>query len=121
MNKIGKYEFTNESTAKSKIAALGTATGDDGNTYPTHKHCVVELGNITITPGDYDEEGNEVEAPVLSELYHIDVLWKGLDPIDTEAETLEYTHPDGWADYAVEIEDNGVHAFMGLDYADYKF
>ena len=33
MNKIGKYEFTNESTAKSKIAALGTATDENGNTY----------------------------------------------------------------------------------------
>ena len=121
MNKIGKYEFTNESTAKSKIAALGTATDDNGNIYPTHKHCVVELGNITITPGDYDEEGNEVEAPINSVMYHVDVLWKGLEPVDAEAETLDYTHPDGWADYALEIEDNGVHAFMGLDYADYKF
>ena len=54
-------------------------------------------------------------------MYHVDVLWKGLEPVDAEAETLDYTHPDGWADYAVEIEDNGVHAFMGLDYADYKF
>jgi len=84
MNKIGKYEFTNESTAKSKIAALGTATDDNGNIYPTHKHCVVELGNITITPGDYDEEGNEVEAPINSVMYHVDVLWKGLEPVDAE-------------------------------------
>jgi hypothetical protein len=111
MNKIGKYEFTNESTAKSKINAL-----EDN-----HKHVVIELGNITITPGDYDEEGNEVEAPINSVMYHVDVLWKGLEPVDAEAETLDYTHPNGWADYAVEIEDNGVHAFMGLDYADYKF
>ena len=121
MNKIGKYEFTNESTAKSKIAALGTATDEDGNTYPTHKHCIVELGNIVITPGDYDEEGNEITAPVLSELYHVDVLWKGLEPVDPEAETLQYTHPDGWADYAADINDNGVHSFMGLDYQLYKF
>jgi hypothetical protein len=111
MNKIGKYEFTNESTAISKINALEES----------HKHVVIKLGNITITPGDYDEEGNEVEAPINSVMYHVDVLWKGLEPVDAEAETLDYTHPEGWADYAVEIEDNGVHAFMGLDYADYKF
>ena len=78
MNKIGKYEFTNESTAKSKIAALGTATDEDGNTYPTHKHCIVELGNIVITPGDYDEEGSELAPPVKSVMYHVDVLWKDL-------------------------------------------
>lgn len=121
MKKIGKYEFTNKSTAKSKIAALGTATDENGNTYPTHKHVIIELGNIVIIPGDYDEEGNELTAPVLSELYHVDVLWKGLEPIDPEAETLQYTHPEGWADYAADVNDNGVHSFMGLDYQRYKF
>ena len=121
MNKIGKYEFKNESTAKSRIAALGTATDEEGNTYPTHKHCIVELGNIVITLGDFDEEGNELEAPVLSEMYHVDVLWANLNPVDSDAEVLEYTHPDGWADYAADVDDNGVHSFLGLNYADYKF
>ncbi len=111
MKKIGKYEFTNESTAESKINAL-----EEG-----HKHVIVKLGNIMITPGDYDEEGNEVSAPVNSVMYHVDVLWKGLEPVDPEAETLEYTHPSGWADYAADVNDNGVHAFMGLDYQSYKF
>jgi hypothetical protein len=121
MNKIGKYEFTNESTAKSKIAALGTATDEDGNTYPTHKHCIVELGNIVITPGDYDEEGNELKAPVLSEKYHVDVLWKGLEPVDAEAEVLSYVEPSGWENNRIELDNNGVHSFMGLDYQEYKF
>ena len=111
MKKIGKYEFTNESTAESKINAL-----EEG-----HKHVIVKLGNIMITPGDYDEEGDEVSAPVNSVMYHVDVLWKGLEPVDPEAETLEYTHPSGWADYAADVNDNGVHAFMGLDYQSYKF
>ena len=110
MKKIGKYEFTNKTTAQSKI-----------NTFAESKHIFIELGNIVITPGDYDEEGNEITAPVLSEMYHVDVLWKGLEPIDPEAETLQYTHPDGWADYAADVNDNGVHSFMGLDYQQYKF
>ncbi len=117
MNKIGKYEFTNESTAKSKIAALGTATDDDGNTYPTHKHCIVELGNIVITPGDYDEEGNELEAPVLSEMYHVDVLWKDLT-INEDGD-LDGDH-DTWDSYKVDIDSEGVHSFLGLSYADMK-
>jgi len=121
MNKIGKYEFDSLEQAESKINALGTSTDEDGNTYPTHKHCIVELGNIVIIPGDYDEKGNELTAPVLSEMYHVDVLWKGLEPIDPEAETLQYTHPEGWADYAADVNDNGVHSFMGLDYQQYKF
>jgi len=121
MNKIGKYEFDSLEQAEDKITALGIATDDDGNTYPTHKHCIVKLGYIVLEQGEYNEEGEEVKAPVLSDKYHLDVLWKGLEPVDAEAETLDYTHPEGWANYAVEIEDNGVHAFMGLDYADYKF
>jgi len=121
MNKIGKYEFDSLEQAESKINALGTSTDEDGNTYPTHKHCIVELGNIIVAPGQYDEEGNEISAPVLSEMYHVDVLWKGLEPIDPEAETLQYTHPEGWADYAADVNDNGVHSFMGLDYQQYKF
>jgi len=121
MNKIGKYEFDSLEQAEDKITALGVATDDDGNTYPTHKHCIVKLGYIVLEQGEYNEEGEEVKAPVLSDKYHLDVLWKGLEPVDAEAETLDYTHPEGWANYAVEIEDNGVHAFMGLDYADYKF
>ena len=121
MNKIGKYEFDSLEQVESKINALGTATDENGNTYSTHNHTIVELGNIVITPGDYDEEGNEITAPVLSEMYHVDVLWKGLEPIDPEAETLQYTHPEGWADYAADVNDNGVHSFMGLDYQQYKF
>ena len=121
MKKIGKYEFTNESTAKSKIAALGTATDENGNTYPTHNHIIIELGNIMITPGDYDEEGNEVSAPVNSVMYHVDVLWKGLEPIDAEAEVLSYVEPNDWANNRIDIDGNGVHSFMGLDYNKYKF
>ena len=29
-------------------------------------------------------------------------------------------HPEGWEDYAVDIEGNGVHSFYGLDYDSHK-
>ena len=120
MKKIGKYEFDNKEQAKSKINSLGTATDEDGNTYPTHKHIIVKLGYIVLEQGIYDENGNETQAPVLSNKYHLDVLWKDLEPIDAEAEVLEYEHPYGWKSYAININDNGVHSFMGLDYNLYK-
>ena len=121
MNKIGKYEFTNESTAKSKIAALGTATGEDGNTYPTHKHCIVKLGYIVLEQGEYNQSGEQTKAPVLSDKFHVDVLWKGLEPVDAEAEVLSYVEPSGWESNRIELDNNGVHSFMGLDYQEYKF
>jgi len=121
MNKIGKYEFDSLEQAEDKITALGVATDDDGNTYPTHKHCIVKLGYIVLEQGEYNEEGEEVKAPVLSDKYHLDVLWKGLEPVDAEAEVLSYVEPNDWVDNRIAIEGNGVHSFMGLDYQEYKF
>ena len=121
MKKIGKYEFDSLEQAESKINALGISTDEDGNTYPTHSHCVVKLSYIVLEQGEYNEEGEETKAPVLSDKYHLDVLWKGLEPIDAEAEVLSYIEPNNWADNRKGIDGNGVHSFMGLDYQLSKF
>jgi hypothetical protein len=121
MNKIGKYEFDDSVQADSKINALGVSTDENGNTYPSHKHCIVKLGYIVLEQGEYNESGEQTKAPVLSDKYHLDVLWKGLEPVDAEAEVLSYVEPKGWADNRIDIDGNGVHSFMGLDYQEYKF
>lgn len=105
MNRIGKYEFDTKEQAQTKIDALGTAQDENGNEYPTHKHTIVRLGHIVEQQGQYDEDGNETVAPVLSSKYHVDVLWKGIDD-----------HPYGWKSYSVDLNDNGVHGFLGIDY-----
>jgi hypothetical protein len=117
MIKIAKYEFLDKEQAESKIKSLGTAQDENGNEYPTHKHTIVELGNIVLEQGSYDEEGNEIVAPVLSDKWHVDALW-----LDLEAdEEGKLDHPYGWKSYAVNIDGNGVHSFLGLDYNSYKF
>lgn len=68
-----KYEFTSAAAAQTAIDALGL--DDDGN--PTHGHTIVHLGHIVTTPGTYDDDGNELTAPVLSANYSVDVLWQG--------------------------------------------
>ena len=125
MKKIGKYEFDSLQQAEEKITALGVATNDEGTQHPTHKHCIVKLGHIVIEKGEYNEEGEETKAPVLSDKYHIDVLWKlqGAEIIE-DGEVVGHedpTQPEGWTEHAVDVTDNGVHAFMGLEYNDYKF
>ena len=70
MAKIAKYEFDSQAQAESKIEALGVETDENGNTYPTHKHSIVKLGSIVLEQGTYDEEGNEITPPVLSDKYH---------------------------------------------------
>ena len=67
--RIAKYEFDSREVAESKIKALGvTAEDEDGNEYPTSQahHCIVQLGHIVLEAGEYDEEGEETKAPVLS-------------------------------------------------------
>ena len=111
MKKIGKYEFDDSVQADSKINALEE----------NHKHTIIRLGYITLEQGEYDESGVQTKAPVLSDKYHVDVLWKGLEPINPEAEVLTYIEPNDWYYNRIDVSDNGVHSFMGLDYQKYKF
>ena len=106
---IGKYAFDSKEQAQTKIKGLGVETDENGNEYPTHKHTIVHLGHIVEQQGQYDEDGNEVVAPVLSSKYHVDVLWKGIDD-----------NPYGWKSYAANVIGNGVHSFLGLNYDSYK-
>lgn len=108
--KIGKYEFDSKEQAETKIKALGTAIDENGNEYPTHKHTIVQLGNIVLQQGTYDENGDELTAPVLSNKWHVDALFIDLDD-----------HPYGWKSYAADINGDGMHSFLGLDYNSYKF
>ena len=94
MRKFRKYSFTNEAAFDAAIAAL--PHDEEGN--PTHSHSIVRLGNIVVTKGTYDEDGNELTAPVLSDSYHVDVLWNG--------------EPDpSWDAQMVWCAPMGVHVF----------
>ncbi len=65
----------------------------------------MKLGNIVL------QEANEDNDALLSEKYHLDVMWKDIEE-----------HPYGWKSYAVAVSDgNGVHSFYGVDYQTNKF
>ena len=90
MRKFRKYEFGSQSAATTKINALGV--DEEGN--PTHSHSIVRLGHIVLTDGEYDEDGNETTAPVLSENYHVDVLWQG-EPVAEWDSAMVWCPPVG--------------------------
>ena len=94
MNTFRKYSFGSKGAATTKLNALGL--DEDGN--PTHKHAIVHLGNIVVTPAEFDAEGNIVTEAVLSDTYHIDVLWDG-EP-----------NPD-WDNQMVWCPPMGLHTF----------
>ena len=114
---IGKYQFDSKEQVQKKIDALGTATDEDGNEYPTHKHAIVHLGNIVLEQAVIDEDGAVETEAVLSGDWHVDVLWNGLEA--DEDKTVD--HPYGWKSYSVNIDGDGVHAFFGLNYDSLKF
>ena len=94
MRTFRKYEFGSKSAATTKINALGLDS--EGN--PTHSHSIVRLGHIVTTPATYDDDGNVATEAVLSDNYHVDVLWKG-DP------------DEDWDNQMVWCAPMGVHTF----------
>ena len=94
MRKFRKYSFGNKAAFTKKLNALGTTEDMDGNIMPSHPHQIVELGHIVLTDGEYDEEGNETTAPVLSDNYHVDVLWQG-EPVAEWDSAMVWCPPVG--------------------------
>ena len=84
MKTFRKYEFSSQEAATTKINALGI--DEEGN--PSHSHSIVRLGHIVTTAGTYDEEGNELTAPVLSDTYSVDVMWDGEPVEDWDAQMI---------------------------------
>ena len=90
MKTFRKYSFGSKGAATTKINALGL--DEEGN--PTHSHDIVHLGNLVLTEGTYDEEGNELTAPIMSDTYHIDVLWDG-EPVSSWDSSMIWCVPMG--------------------------
>jgi len=75
-----RYEFNDKEQSEKKIAKL-----EDVNA------SFIKLDKFVMTEGTYDDEGVEITAPILSEGYAVDVLWRDLD-----------ASPYGWKTYEVE-------------------
>ena len=84
MKVFRKYQFGSKSAANEKINALGI--DEDGN--PTHNHAIVRLGNLVVTPAEIDAEGNVITEAVLTDTYHVDVLWDGEPNPDWDAQMV---------------------------------
>jgi hypothetical protein len=103
--KIGKYEFDSKEQAKKKIEALNKEDAD-GNIIP-HNNAIVELGYIVLEQAEYDEDGNVIKEAVLSDKYSVDVMWQ-----DKQAY--------GWGTYKLDLDGEGIHSFLGVNYLEHK-
>jgi len=110
--RIGKYAFNSKEQAIEKIGDLLEDSTEDSRIH----HCFVELGYEVLEPAVYGEGGEEISSVVRGDKYLVDVLWKGLD----YEEDGSIDHPYGWKTYAVDIEGEGVHSFLGRNYQNSK-
>lgn len=85
-----RYEFNDQEQAEEKIDTFFDID-EDGNKVPNTRAAFIKLRKFVLEQGEYDEEGEEVKPPVLSEGYAVDVLWKEF-----------YESPYGWKSYEVE-------------------
>jgi hypothetical protein len=106
---IGKYEFNSKEQFEAKFASLHTED-EEGNLIPKSRFTITQIGHLVLEQGVYDEEGVEVTPPVMSDKWHVDALWRDLDD-----------HPEGWGEFSIDIDSEGVHVFIGLSYLEHKF
>jgi hypothetical protein len=72
MPNIHKLKYADRETGISDLKAKGIIDEDGNNLQGTH--AVVEVGKIVLVDGIYDEEGNEITAPIYIEGYHFDIM-----------------------------------------------
>jgi hypothetical protein len=72
---IYKLKYPNKETAIADLLAKGVyIESEEGLVYGQGTQAIVELGLIVDVEGTYDDEGEELTAPVLAEGYHFDVM-----------------------------------------------
>jgi len=86
-----KYEFVDEAAVNEAIDLLRDKEGN-------LTESVVKLGYLTITPAQYDEEGNTIKEAVISTKYAVDVSWS-TEPLQS------------WDAYMVFPTPMGIHNF----------
>ena len=118
-----KYEFADESTAQAAIDNLPSATDEEGNVYPTHRHSIVKLGYLWLQQPTFDQEGNQLTDGSQSDKYSVDVLWEAdVFKVSDEQGNESIVYPSQWeaAEIAYDeswVSRNGAHTFMGWSFS----
>jgi hypothetical protein len=72
---IVKLKYKDKETAIADLLAKEVyVETEDGLSYGQGIHAIVEIGLIVLENGVYDEEFNEITAPIYADGYHYDVM-----------------------------------------------
>ena len=69
---VYKLKYSDKETAIADLIAKGVYTED--LSFGNGIHAIVEIGKVVLTDGTYDEQGNELTAPIFADGYHYDVM-----------------------------------------------
>ena len=90
--KIYKLKYTTKAAAEKNLKSKGVyVVTEEGLTYGTGIHAVVEIGKIVTTDATYDEEGNQLTATIYVDGYHYDVMCE--QDIDFGSNSIEVNNP----------------------------
>ena len=72
---IYKLQYKDKETAMADLLAKKVyIETEEGLSYGSGVQAVVEIGKIVLEDGTYNEDGEELTAPVFAEGYHYDIM-----------------------------------------------
>ena len=72
---IYRLQYTDKETAMADLLAKKVyIETEEGLSYGSGVQAVVEIGKIVLEDGTYNEDGEELTAPVFAEGYHYDIM-----------------------------------------------
>lgn len=103
---FAKFQFETAAQFRAAVVAAGVAVVDGNDKLQAVGCTVVELGNIVISPAVLNELLEEITPAVVSEHWHVDVLFgEGYEDVPASLLTHE-VFPDPY----------GVHVFSGAEH-----
>ena len=110
---IAKLKYTDKETAMADLLAKGVYTEtEDGLVYGQGIQAVVEIGLIVLENGTYDENGNEITAPVYADGYHFDIMSENEIDFPNAIEPNNPKHQFAGYMPIVEIDPNVIDNFI---------
>ena len=90
--KIYKLKYTDKEAAISNFTTKGVYIEKDSKLiYGEGIQAIVEIGLIVLTEGTYDEDYNEITAPIFADGYHYDVM--SIQDIDFGTNEIQVNSP----------------------------
>ena len=92
---IYKLKYATKEAAEKDLKAKGVyVVTEEGLTYATGIHAVVEIGKIITTDGTYDEEGNLIDLCYSSKIGSEDHFFQSIAPFVKEGSYINWSGED---------------------------